>query len=73
MAAGDIILRDPGAALGDIKLSAGGGATTPNIFVNVAGVSKRAVAVYVNVGGVAKLMTNLSINVAGVKKDVVFS
>lgn len=71
MAAGDIVLRDPGAALGDISLASG--ATTPNIFVNVGGVSKRAVAIYMNVGGVAKLMTNVSVNVGGVQKDVVFS
>jgi len=48
-------------------------ATTPGIWVNVAGADKRGAAVYVNVGGVAKLMNNMYVNVSGAAKAIVFS
>lgn len=64
MADGDISLRGPTG--GDIALS--DLTTAPELYVNVSGTWKQAVAVYVNVAGVWKEMSAGSINVSGTWK-----
>jgi hypothetical protein len=69
MADTDIAMRAP-AATTNIILAAT--ATSPGLWVNVAGASKRAVGVWVNDAGTAKALTSLPCNVAGAAKDMVF-
>jgi len=67
MAAGDIVLRTPGATPGDISLA---DATGLNIWINVAGTQKQVTEVYVNVAGTWKSVTEVDVNVAGTWKVV---
>ena len=66
MADGDVSLR--GSTGADVYLS--DPASSPNIFVNVAGDWKQASNVYVNVAGTWKEVTDLDVNVAGTWKGI---